>query len=524
MDKWLKIKRKDGRQDCIAPFQISEADNPAQELLSCRPDFHGGNYQLLIGLLQTTYPPETEDEWIERYQQPPSPETLKTAFAKIADAFALDNPQGPAFLQDFDLESAEAKPISALLIDAPAGNTLKDNRDLFIKRGGTDKICESCAASALYTFQANAPAGGQGHRVGLRGGGPLTTLLIPQQENASLWQKLWLNVLSQEEFEPGIEAAAADVFPWLAPCRRSDKTGCTTTPEDAHPLQMFWGAPRRIRLDTDNTSPGCCELCGTDSQHLITTFYTKNYGVNYDGPWIHPLTPYCIDPKNKNPPLSLKGQQGGLGYHHWLGLNWLDNENGDHAALVVKAYQNSKVELMHERGEQIDDFARLWCFGYDMDKMKARCWYEHSMPVIYLSNDKREDFVNQAQTLVKAARESISTLRSQVKKAWFSRPKDVKGDFSMISTDFWQATEADFYRLVSDLARQTESSRTMPADIAEQWHRLLWRSAHQVFDRWALSTNAEDSNMRRIISARTGLSKIINANKTIKQLKDDSKG
>jgi CRISPR system Cascade subunit CasA len=30
---------------------------------------------------------------------------------------------------------------------------------------------------------------------------------------------------------------------------------------------------------------------------------------------------------------------------------------------------------------------RLWAFGYDMENMKARCWYESTMPLIHAEDD-----------------------------------------------------------------------------------------------------------------------------------------
>ncbi|MDE9520027.1 type I-E CRISPR-associated protein Cse1/CasA, partial [Xenorhabdus bovienii] len=85
--------------------------------------------------------------------------------------------------------------ISGLLIEAPGANTLKLNTDHFIKRGQCEVVSPEMAAIALFTLQINAPAGGVGHRVGLRGGGPLTILVQPQTLDTPLWHKLWLNIV-----------------------------------------------------------------------------------------------------------------------------------------------------------------------------------------------------------------------------------------------------------------------------------------------------------------------------------------
>src|SRR5690606_23132605 len=141
-----------------------------------------------------------------------------------------------------------------------------------------------------------------------RGGGPLTSLLLPESPHASLWHKLWLNVLTQNEFVQNPATPIADIFPWLAVTRVSDKTGGATLPDDVHKLQMYWGMPRRIRIEPGESN-GVCDLCGVSDVELYSHFRTKNYGVNYEGPWVHPLTPYRFDAKNEQPPLSLKGQQ-----------------------------------------------------------------------------------------------------------------------------------------------------------------------------------------------------------------------
>ena len=310
--------------------KIAETDNPVIELEAPRPDFQGALYQFLIGLLQTTFSQEDDEEWFEYWENPPEPSVLKGAFSSVEEAFELFNESGPAFLQDFDLPEGEQKPLSALLIEAPGDNTVKNNKDLFVKDGVVRAACSSCVATALFAMQTNAPSGGSGHRTGLRGGGPLTTLVLSQEPDRSLWHKLWLNVLTQEDYASD-NGPLSNVFPWLAATRLSDKTGQSTQPGDTHPLQMYWGMPRRIRLQPSHQQ-GACSLCGAKSENLTSHFITRNYGVNYEGPWLHPLTPYRHDPKHKKPPLSLKGQQGGLGYRHWLGLCLRDVNNGDEAA------------------------------------------------------------------------------------------------------------------------------------------------------------------------------------------------
>lgn len=51
--------------------------------------------------------------------------------------------------------------------------------------------------------------------------------------------------------------------------------------------------PRRIRIDFNTTTVGNCDICGEQSDALLSLMTTKNYGANY-AMWQHPLTPYRI--------------------------------------------------------------------------------------------------------------------------------------------------------------------------------------------------------------------------------------
>ncbi|WP_445367147.1 type I-E CRISPR-associated protein Cse1/CasA [Methylomonas sp. BW4-1] len=514
-DRWIPVIRQNGLHDLAAPWQIAETENPVIEINAPRPDFHGALYQFLIGLLQTGFAPEDEDQWLEYWEEAPDSTDLQGRLSSLSPAFELTGDNGPAFLQDLALPDGEAKPIAALLIEAPGGKTLKDNLDHFIKRGSANQLCPSCAASALFTLQTNAPSGGVGHRVGLRGGGPLTTLVLPKASQTTLWQKLWLNVFNQEDLQP-LDKLELSIMPWLDKTRTSEK-GQITTPVDVHPLHAYWGMPRRIRL-SETPEPGICDVCGCDAKTLFREYRTKNYGTNYDGAWQHPLTPYRHDPKKVNPPLSLKGQQGGLGYRHWLGLALQDDSNGDKAAKIVCQYNQERGRKLADRGG-----AALWCFGYDMDNMKARCWYEARFPVFYLSAQQQRNLVGWAGELIAAARETVKILRSEVKAAWFRRPEDAKGDMSQIDAQFWQASEAEFFRLLERLATLSDGGGMAPADIYADWFAALRSKMIEVFEVATLSATPEDLDLKRIINARKSMLGRFHGNKIVKQLKTHAK-
>jgi CRISPR system Cascade subunit CasA len=276
---------------------------------------------------------------------------------------------------------------------------------------------------------------------------------------------------------------------------------------------MFFGMPRRIKLLVEKI-PTICDLTGEHTETSVTSYKTKNYGINYDGPWLHPLNAYSVNPKKPDePPLSIKGQPGGITYRHWSGLA-ISSENQT-PAKVVQLLNSSSV-----RRKVLEDCgANVWASGYDMDNMKARCWYESTMPLFPLSPEDSTVVKSRISYLVNAASEVAANLRTSVKSAWFSRPKDVKGDMSFLDTSFWQQTEPAFYqnlaRLVNDPA-----DRVLVAEIATTWEKKIRNMALDLFDTWALSAQEDGLDMKRVVLARRDLLKWLKNGKQMKELKN----
>ncbi len=510
---WILVQREDGAITHIAPWQVTEPDNPIVRLAAPRPDFNGALIQFLIGLLQTTATPKNNEEWLIWLLTPPSPETLKAKFDPYADIFELDG-DGPRFMQDYEPLEGEQKPISGLVIEAPGNRTSSLFLDHFNKEGLINSICPSCAAAALFCLQTNAPSGGVGHRTSLRGGGPLTTLVIQDTESKeedektteSLWQTLWLNIL-----EPKIAANLSGnselkgnehIFPWLA------KTGTDTTPEQAHPLQMYWGMPRRIRIDWDNRKEGACDLCHAEKEQLVTHYVTKNYGINYTGSWQHPLSPHYIEKKSGDV-LPMHAQPGGLAYRHWLAWTQ-DSETCKPARVVLEHSEENGHRLKHEQ-------LRLWVFGYDMDNMKARCWYEAAYPLIFIEDEaQRHYFCLRIEKMVTLATQMGGFVQSCLKEAWFSRPGDARGDTAFIKEAFYQQTETVFKTAMQNLQHAVMQNGGQA--VVQQWHERLAHEALKLFDYWAAREDITVANPRRIAEAHQKLRNLIYGKKLMSDL------
>jgi len=503
-DIWLPIRRKSGTVELITPWQLTDLidTDPVEKLDTPRPDFNGALIQFLIALLQTAFPPKDDQIWGRFYEFPPSPGDLRDSIMQYAHAFDVDG-ESPRFLQEFDLTDGKSKPISTLLIEKPGENTLRENKDHFIKRGQIKSLGITSAVTALITLQLNAPAGGVGHRTSIRGGGPMTTLLVPdslhEEEKNTLWNIIWLNVLPQKDFEklcgnPG-KKDDDSIFPWLGHTRTSEpKTGRGTTSEDVHPLQVYWSMPRRIRLDFSESTKDECNLTGRE-ERVIRYYFTKNWGINFIGPWRHPLSPYRFD--NQGSPLPLHPQVDGLGYRHWLGIA-MGDQSGVTPSAVVHHFNSSRVRSRRK--------TRLWAFGYDMDKMKARGWHEARLPIYHLDEIYRELFADAVRDFVAASSYIAENLRSALKKAWF-RPKiKVRGDLSFIEKSFWQNTEPLFYTLLDELHKTTIEEHE-DTSLRHNWFKALNKASIDLFDTWAAGGSVEDENPKRIALARRDLLK-----------------
>jgi CRISPR system Cascade subunit CasA len=492
-EKWLPVRRSTGQIDWIAPHQISEPDIVA--FAANRPDFNGALAQMMIGLLQTTTPVSDEDDWEVLLDKQPSAEELQQWFAPVDEAFVLDG-DGARFMQDIGLDiratdPSKLKEISLLFIDAPGVSTQKDNKDLFVKRSLINGICPHCTATALFTLQTNAPEGGAGNYTSLRGGGPLTTLVVATPSR-SLWQDLWLNVKPQKAFlrQGGDVQKTAKhfTFPWLAETIKIQPAGGETQPLQVHPHHVFWAMPRRIRVDFDDVQSGRCDVCKRESTQLQHRYVAKPKGLNYKGVWRHPFSPYYEAKEGWRP---VHPQPNGFSYKNWLAwvLGVQQEGEGVQAASIVDYF------LQERKKYQASGQFRLWVFGYDMDSMTARCWYETTLPLYVLADAKlitQTQFQNLITSRVEASEQAALYLSQAVKEAWFPKRNgkvEMRGDLSFVDKAFWDNTEADFYQQLYDLMQQARSESGIDMDdanfiitLGEAWLKVLTDSATKLFD------------------------------------------
>jgi CRISPR system Cascade subunit CasA len=502
-EKWLPVRRRTGQVDWIAPHQITEPDIVA--FAANRADFNGALAQMMIGLLQTTTPVDEEGDWEDLLDAPPTADVLQKWFAPIADAFELDG-DGARFMQDATLEVPEKDlcSIDGLFMEAPGDNTLKENTDHFFKRGTIAGLCPHCVATALFSLQLNSPAGGNGHRTGVRGGGPLTTLVVATP-NRNLWSDLWLNVrprrLMLQQQGNVNKTDLLFTFPWLkkdinelqalaqSKKKKEEKLELQLQPIQMHPNHIYWTMPRRILLDFGQAQSGVCDVCKRDTSMLVNRYATKNQGLNYEGPWGHPFSPYYESSPDEW--LPVHPQSSGFSYQNWVAWVLGDKRGKKHVrpALTVGYF------LQERRKYQASGQFRLWVFGFDMKNDKARCWYETTFPLYGFAESKRETqrhFQSLVSDLVASAEVAVDYLSDTIKEAWFPKRKgkvEMRGDLSFVDKAFWDSTEPDFYQQLNDLMKQARTESGIDMDdanfiiaLGETWHKVLIKCANKLFD------------------------------------------
>jgi CRISPR system Cascade subunit CasA len=509
-DAWLPARRASGRLLTIRPCDITDGidADPIVAFDWPRPDFRLGSLEFLIGLLATARPPADDDDgWAGWWETPPTPQVLQEAFAPLAHAFFLDD-DGPRFMQDAEAFAGDNNPVETLLIDAPGGQTRKKNADHFVKRNAVTTMSRAAAAMALFTLQSFAPAGGAGNRVGLRGGGPLTTLAIPpwREPLLPLWHLLWTNVPTGQSAGP---KELPSIFPWLAATRTSE-AGRTTTPGDTHDLAAYWGTARRIRLEfSSNPQARPCDILATVDSVVVNGWRQRPYGANYAA-WQHPLSPYYRQKPTDAEWLPVHAQPGGVGYRHWVGLLFDDMADAPmrRAASAVKTFRAKRLFQVAEGGERVR--WGLLAAGYDMDNMKARGFVESEMPVIEPGNqDRTKDFVLLTRQLIAGATEAASLLSRSVRRALFSDGAKVAIDaglFAVVRDRFWDATETAFLTQVQKAAAAAD-----PDEVRQAWLRDLGRTTRMLFAETApIDATGADRRPDRIAGAAKSLNFALN--------------
>lgn len=527
---WIPVALRSGRRVFVRPCDISSPyeGEDIVRVSTGRPDCDISLTELLIGLLAVGEDGTGRRDWPQRFRTPPSRQELEDAFAPFEKALILDG-EGPRFLQDLEPLDGDPTPVAALLIDAPGAKSINDNADHFVKRGRTGVLSRSSAAIVLATLQTTAPSGGAGHRTSLRGGGPLTTLVIPGCQNGepTLWQLLWANV--PDDAKPGESVALDHIFPWLAATRTSDpkSQGRSTVPDaDAHRAQAFFGMPRRIRLIFEgNPDRRPCDLTGVIDDVIVTGYVTRPWGTNYEG-WdrAHPLSPYYKPKATATEILPVHLQSARVSYRDYLGLAFEAGEQLEFPAAAVSSFTHHRSDAIRQHDGTDWRRHRLLAAGYAMDNMKPLDFAEALLPLVVTGSPEVDgEVVGFARRFVGTAEEAAKLLVAAVKRGLYGDGREIKWDsVPLVNTRerFWSETEQDFYGALRGAADAmlgvagplSDQLHTIAASTADRWLAVLRRACLSIFDDTVPIEDAESARIADVIAGRRLLTTAFSGN------------
>ena len=507
-ERWLPVRRLSGAREWVAPAGVVSglAEDPVIAFDWGRADFDAAAVEFMIGLLACSCQPQDDRAWRGWWQAPPGSEELAARFAPLAAAFALTG-DGPRFMQDCEDFAGEAVRVSGLMIEAPGANTERNNGDLFQKRGRFPALSLPAAAMALFTLQAYAPSGGAGHRTSLRGGGPLTTLVLAPPDKPALWHLLWLNLENAAAQAPEITPQTLPrIFPWLAPTRTSEGKKPPLGEDDVDPRGVYWGMPRRIRLDVEAGGEGVtCAITGEPVTTCVRTYRTKPWGMNY-ATLRHPLSPMYRQKATSTEWLYVHPQPGGLTYRHWIDLA-LTPEGSDYLRRPAPAVLTARRRLQALRAGG----TRLKAAGYDMDNMKARGFVETQFPLFILADDDANARLGYAaRDLVGAANLVNGSLLRNLRHALTIADAGA-ARLDAVAESFQHRTQGAFFDTLASLAARLDAD---PHDAdaiavagADFRKRALEPVAYDLFDRYApfSAQSGRLADMGKVVAARRNL-------------------
>lgn len=455
-----------------------------------RGDLNVASMELAIGLLALVYRPTRHDDWLAIWSGR-SDVNLAERIGQLAPSFNLFGDaegKGPRFCQDLEPLEGETNAIEALFIDTPGVNGQKKNTDLMTHRGRFAVLGVRAAAVALYALQQFAPSGGAGNRTSMRGGGPMTTLALLQSRDGAdgalrraLLANLPLSFAGAEGWLEDDEVHRA--LPWLRPTLTSEGDPARTVAEAdpaAHPVQAFFGMPRRIRLIAAGTGP--CPLSG-EIEPLVAGFVQKPWGTSYSV-WRHPLTPYR---QNKDDaPYTAKPKAGRFGYRDWVGVTIGREEKAE------KAFPAAAISGLRDRTRALRQLgleARLMAAGWAMNNMEAERFLEAVQPLYLVAEDdgaRAAALATTARAHADAAETAVRLLRGAINEALFDGQAKAtdSGVFEEVTDTFYERTEPAFHATLRQIAEGAVGGGAAQEATARAWLATIRNAAVRLFDEY----------------------------------------
>lgn len=364
----IPVIRQRSGSGVATPLTLTDGyhDDPILAVRFGHPLAERGFEFLMRDILQAALAPRNLADWKRLLASPPSSDHLRQALAPYEDAFQIDHPSHPALqvrpsperlaeaaerkpakarrtahdeADEDDEDSVGLQPIATLLPDAPTGEAVKQDTDFFVRRGGVTAIGAGAILPVLYAHMVLFPPGGGGY-LGLPHGADSIKF---QMVGATLWETLWLNVLTRDAEGMGTAAwpapPDATVFPWLDDSladmplgRKDEEAGRSMERARLHPAHI--PMPRRYLLGPP--APGQCDLTGLDG--LVFTGYSRwPKGLAYQAKgWWMPWASCFLSPDKPDDPPQFLRARGPLRFDDWLETALFTDRRAENASTATK--------------------------------------------------------------------------------------------------------------------------------------------------------------------------------------------
>lgn len=476
-EKWMPVECSSGAIRKIAPWEIADRNDPPIRMAFSRPDLNSALTQFLVALMQTASAPVDTYEWLDILEKPLPSEVLKERFEKVKGYFDLFSDTHP-FMQEIGV--VPDRSLSIIIATSPGDNTIRYNKDFFIKRDDkTICLCPSCAAAALYTIQSIGPIGGAGQRGSVRGMSPLTTML----ECSDLYSTVVSNLLPIKHF--GASDDSKLTFPWTL-----DSCPDKLTPEGCNPVLIYWSTPKRLRFGP--LKRGRCAFCGFEGE-VVKTCGQKTKGTQYRE-WMHPLCPYVCDDKDVKPVPALDNINH---LNQWVPLLY------EESSKIAPAKTVKNIMVNYDEVNEIlgKENIRLWISGYVNNKALPISWKEAREPIpVNCTSDELFNIRASVRRILILSEYGDRVLYKSIRKLADSR------DPKIALEEYWCDLDREFTGIQSLLSK---------TEVAlEEWVKVVRNTVTEVFGRCAETVSFD--HFRNVAIARYDLDKKM-SDKSIKK-------
>ncbi|WP_111638053.1 type I-E CRISPR-associated protein Cse1/CasA [Marinomonas shanghaiensis] len=287
---WVPVRPLAGGEPEKITLQQLLCEQMKWTLCLPRDDMEMAALQLLICLVQVTWPPKDNGEFLTRARNVLNESDFQQGVDKWEETFCLDHPKHP-FMQVKGVTAKEPTGMDKLM----AGLTGATNCTFVNEPNQAENLCTGCAAIALFNQANNAPSFGGGFKSGLRGGSPVTTLV----KGNDLRTTVWLNILTEEHLDrsvPDWRELKGQQPTWQQPIVAGEKI---LAAKIGLLRGLFW-QPDHIEL-CPPVGEGQCSTCGVYSHQRYNGFLKAKFNFTVEGIWPHPHSPRILQIK--------KGQQ-----------------------------------------------------------------------------------------------------------------------------------------------------------------------------------------------------------------------